>query len=132
MKILKSIGAVLVGIIFIFVTHTGMDLLLESFGIFTPPDKGFHTTWMVVTATIYRTVLSSIAAFITAKLAPSQPLKHALILGLIGLALCIAAAIITIPMDIAPAWYPIALAVLSVPAAWVGGSLAERRSAEFS
>lgn len=125
MKILQSIGAVLAGLIFIFVSHSTVDYILESTGIFSSPDQGFHTTWMVVTATIYRTLLSIVAAFITARLAPSQPMKHALILGFVGLALSTAAAIIVIPMDLSPAWYPIALALLAVPSAWVGGLLSE-------
>jgi len=132
MNILKSIGAVLAGLIFIFVTHAGVDYILESLGIFTPPDAGLHTTWMVVTATIYRTVLSVIGAFLTAKLAPSQPMKHALILGLIGLALGTAAAIIVIPMNLSPAWFPIVLAILAVPSGWAGGKLAEGRAHKLS
>lgn len=39
MNILKSIGAVLAGIIFIGVTHSVMDLILEKAGIFTPPES---------------------------------------------------------------------------------------------
>lgn len=127
MNIVKSIGAVLAGLVFIFVTHSVMDLILESLGIFTPPTVRFDTTWMVVTATVYRTILSIAGCFITAILAPSRPMLHALILGFIGLALSTAAAVVTIPMDLGPAWYPIALAVLTIPCAWVGGKLAERR-----
>ena len=48
MNILKGIGAVLAGMIFIVVTHTVTDLVLEKVGIFTPPEQGFHITWMVV------------------------------------------------------------------------------------
>ena len=54
MNILKSIGAVLAGLVFIFITHSGTDFILESLGIFTPPTQRFDTTWMVVTALIYR------------------------------------------------------------------------------
>jgi len=50
MNVLKGIGAIVAGIVFI-VTHTVTDLVLEKLGIFTPPDQGFHTTWMVVTET---------------------------------------------------------------------------------
>jgi hypothetical protein len=50
MNILKGIGAVLAGIVFIVATHTLTDLVLEKLGIFTPPEQGFHITWMVVTA----------------------------------------------------------------------------------
>src|SRR5215203_5278580 len=132
MDILKSIGAVLAGLIFIFVTHSGVDLILESLGIFTPPTERFDTTWMVVTATVYRTILSIAGCFVTGILAPSRPMLHALILGFIGLALSTAAAVVLIPMDLGPAWYPVALAVLSVPCGWVGGLLAERRTKRLS
>ena len=132
MNILKSIGAVLAGLVFIFVTHSGMDLILEALGVFTPPTQRFDTPWMLVTAMIYRTLLSIAGCFLTGLLAPSRPLLHALILGFIGLALSTAAAIVTIPMDLGPAWYPIALAVLAVPCAWLGGVLAERRAKTLS
>ena len=132
MNILKSIGAVLAGLIFIFVTHSGVDFILESLGIFTPPTERFDTPWMVVTATIYRTILSIAGCFLTGFLAPSRPMLHAMVLGFIGLALSTAAAIVSIPMDLGPAWYPIALVALTLPCAWIGGKLAERRSNNLS
>jgi len=52
MTILKSILAVLVGLVFIIITHSGMDFMLESLGIFTPPTVRFDTTWMLVRAII--------------------------------------------------------------------------------
>src|SRR5688572_24160585 len=128
MNIIKSIGAVIAGLVFIFITRSGVDFILESLGIFTPPTQRFDTPWMLVTATVYRAVLSIAGCFLTGILAPSNPMMHSLILGLIGLTLSTAAAIITIPMDVGPAWYPIALAILSVPCAWLGGKLAERRA----
>jgi len=132
MNILKSIGAVLAGLIFIFVTHSAVDYILESLGIFTPRSERFDTSWMVITATIYRTLLSIVGCYLTGILAPSRPMLHALILGLTGLALSTAAAVVLIPMNLGPAWYPIALAVLSVPCAWVGGMFAERRTKQLS
>jgi hypothetical protein len=123
MKILKSIGAVLAGMIFIVATHTLTDYVLESLGIFTPPDAGFHTTWMVVTATIYRSIFNVGGGYLTAALAPDRPMLHAIILGLIGTFLGAVAAVVTIPMNLSPAWYPIALAVLALPCTWLGGKL---------
>lgn len=132
MNVLKSIGAVFVGLVFIFVTHSGVDLILESLGIFSPTTERFDTTWMVVTATIYRTILSIAGCFVTGILAPTRPMLHSLILGFIGLFLSTAAAVVTIPMDLGPAWYPIALAALAVPSAWIGGLLAERRAGKLT
>jgi hypothetical protein len=123
MSILKSIGAILAGIIFIVVTHSATDFVLEKLGIFTPLDQGFHTTWMVVTATIYRSIYTVAGGYVTATLAPNRPMLHVMILGIIGTAAGIVAAIVTIPMHIAPNWYPIALAVLALPCVWLGGKL---------
>lgn len=126
LKILKGIGAVLAGMLFIIVTHTGTDFVLESLGIFTQPNEGFHTTWMVVTATIYRSIYTVAGGYITAALAPNPPMRYVWILGIIGIAAGTLGAIATIPMGIAPIWYPIALVVLALPCVWLGGKLRTR------
>jgi len=41
MNVLRGIGAVLAGMIFIVATHAGTDFVLESLGIFTQPNEGF-------------------------------------------------------------------------------------------
>jgi hypothetical protein len=126
MNILKGVGAILAGMIFIVVSHTATDFVLEKLGIFTPPEQGFDTTWMVVTATIYRGVFTIAGGYITAALAPKPAMLYVMILGLIGLVVSTLAAIATIPMKLGPAWYPIALAVLALPCVWVGGKLRTR------
>jgi hypothetical protein len=126
LKILKGIGAILAGFIFIVVSHTATDFVLEKIGIFPPPEQGFNVTWMVVTATIYRSLYTVIGGYITAALAPDPPMRYVMILGFIGLALGTIAAIVTIPMHLGPAWYPIALAVLALPSVWLGGKLRTR------
>ena len=123
MNIIKGIGAVLAGILFIVVTHTATDFVLEKLGIFTPPEQGFHITWMVVTATLYRSIYTVIGGYITAALAPEPRMRYVMILGSIGLVVSTLAAIATIPMKLGPAWYPIALAVLALPCVWLGGKL---------
>src|SRR5688500_15631406 len=128
MNILKSIGAVLAGLIFIGLSHTAVDFILGGLGIFTPPTERFDTPWMLVTATIYRTLLSIFGCFITGVLSPSRPMLHSLLLGVIGLVLTSFGTVVAVQNDLGPAWYPIALALLSVPCAWVGGKLAERRT----
>ena len=126
MNILKGIGAVLAGIVFIVVTHTLTDLVLEKLGIFPAPAQGFHITWMVVTATAYRSIYTVAGGYVTAALAPEPPMRYVMILGLIGLVVSTLAAIATIPMKLGPAWYPIALAVLALPCVWLGGKLSTR------
>jgi hypothetical protein len=123
MNIVKGIGAILAGMIFIVFTHTATDFVLERLGIFPPPEQGFHITWMVVTATIYRSIYTVAGGYITAALAPTPKMRYVLILGIIGLVISTLAAIATIPMRLGPAWYPIALAVLALPCVWLGGKL---------
>ncbi len=123
MNVFKGIGAVLAGMIFIVVSHTLTDFVLESLGIFTQPGEGFHTTWMVVTATIYRSIYTVAGGYITALLAPSPKMRYVVILGIIGVVAGTLGAIATIPMKIAPIWYPIALVVLALPCVWLGGKL---------
>lgn len=132
MKILKSIGALLAGLIFIFVTHTGVDRILEASSIFPPPEQGLHTTWMLMLATGYRVALSIAGCYITARLAPSRPVAHALVLGFIGVVGSLAGLSLAISQNLSPLWYPIGLAILSLPCAWVGGKLAERHARDLS
>jgi hypothetical protein len=130
MNILKGIGAILAGMIFIVVSHTGTDFALEKLGIFTQPSEGFHITWMVVTATIYRCIYTVGGGYLTAALAPTPRMRYVMILGIIGLVLGTLGAIVTIPMKMAPAWYPIALAVTALPCTWLGGVLHRAKYAE--
>ena len=122
-NVLKGIFAILAGMIFIVVSHTGTDFVLESLGIFTPRSQGFHTTWMVVTATIYRSIYTVAGGYITAALAPTPKMRYVVILGIIGIAAGTVGAIVAIPLEIAPIWYPIALIVLALPCVWLGGKL---------
>lgn len=77
MKVLKGIGAVLAGLVFIVVSHSLTDLILESLGIFPPPGGGYLVAWMAVVATIYRSILTVAGAYITAALAPERPMLYA-------------------------------------------------------
>src|SRR5262245_16307309 len=124
MTILRSVLAVLAGVIFIGITHSGMDFLLESLGVFTPPTVRFDTPWMLVTALVYRSIFSIIGCYMAGVLAPSRPMLHAMILGIIGVLLSILGTIVNLQMDLSPMWYPIALVLVSLPCAWLGGRLA--------
>ena len=124
MNILKSILAVLAGLIFIFVSHLLTDFILESAGVFPPPGEGVHVTWMLAVMLAYRIVLSIVGCFITAKLAPQNPMKHALILGFIGIFLGTVGSVVAIGMNLSDTWYPIALILVTLPCAWLGGRLA--------
>jgi hypothetical protein len=121
---IKSIGAVLAGFIFIVITHTATDAILESAGVL-PKGNLFVGTGLILIVIGYRAVFSLIGCYLTAKLAPRNPMKHALILGLIGLVLSSIGAIVA--ADLGPAWYAWTLAAMALPIAWLGGKLHELR-----
>ena len=50
-------------------------------------------------------------------------MRHALILGAVGFVVRLIGAITAIPMNLGPAWFPIALVLTALPCAWLGGML---------
>jgi uncharacterized membrane protein len=119
---LKSIGAVLAGLIFIGVTHSAIDAILESIGVL-PKGNLYVSTSLIVFVIFYRAVFSLIGCYLTAKLAPTSPMRHALILGGIGTVLSAVGAVVTADMNLGPAWYAWSLVVIALPVSWLGGKL---------
>ncbi len=124
----RSIGAVVAGLIVIFVLSTAVDLVLHATRVFPPWGKPMSDPLFAL-ATAYRIVISIGVCYVTARLAPDRPMKHALALGMVGVVVSIAATIATWNRgpEFGPKWYPIALVVIAMPCAWIGGKLAERK-----
>ena len=116
MKALRSLGAVLAGVLAGAVPAVATDLALKAAGapeMFTDP--------LFLLATLYRTVYGIAGAYVTARLAPSHPMGHALALGLAGLVASIVGTVVG--WSLGHHWYPLALVALAVPTAWAGGHL---------
>jgi hypothetical protein len=119
---IKSILAVVAGLVFIGLTHTATDAILESLGVL--PKGHLHVgAGLILFVIFYRFIFSILGCYLTARLAPENPMKHALILGGIGVLLSAAGAIATTDMDLGPAWYAWSLVAISLPAAWIGAKL---------
>ena len=118
----KSIGAVVAGVLVIVIVTTLVDVLLHALGVFPPMDQPLNAA-LALLATSYRIVISVGGAWLTARLAPDKPMKHALILGVVGTVLGLLGVVATWNRGLGPRWYPIALAVLAIPQCWVGGRL---------
>jgi hypothetical protein len=120
-NILKSIAAIIAGIIVGAGLSVGTDFLLEKLGIFPPSTEGLFVWWMLLIALIYRSVYTIVSGYVTALLAPANPLRHAIILGVIGVVVSILGTIVN--WDKSAAWYPIALILVTLPCSWIGGRL---------
>jgi hypothetical protein len=125
-RIGRSITAVLVGMIVGIVATIVTDIVLHQIGVFPPWGASLvGYDGALGLATLYRAIYGIAASYIIARLAPDRPMQHALIGGLLGLVVGIVGAVVTWNKGPAfgPHWYPIALIVLAIPQAWVGGQL---------
>jgi len=125
MKTLRSVGAVLAGLVVVVVLSTATDAALHASGVFPSLGKPMSDMLFAVAA-LYRFVYGVASGFVAARLAPAQPMRHAMILGVIGLALGALGAALTWNNgpEFGPHWYPLVVAVSALPACWLGGRLA--------
>jgi hypothetical protein len=122
--ILKSIGAVVGALIVVGVLSHATDFVLENTGLMKLlfADNPLWLMWFVV---FYRTVYVIIGGYVVAWLAPSKPMRLVVIFASIGFLLGTMGAIAM--WHEPPHWYPVALILLGVPAAWWGGKLKDSR-----
>jgi hypothetical protein len=123
-RVLRSVAAVLAGMAAIVVLSIATDALMHTTGIF-PSDGKQMGHGQYVLATIYRTAYSILGSYIAARLAPARHMGHALAVGVVGLLVSLAGIVaLWEKLDqMGPRWYPIALVVIALPAAWIGGKL---------
>jgi hypothetical protein len=122
-RALRSIVAVLAGMLTVTVLSVGTDAALG----FNPPRGGPMTDAHFLLATAYRIVFTIAGGYIAARLAPRSPMRHALAVGIIGLAAGLAGAVMMWNKlgegGLGPKWYSIAVFTIALPCAWAGGQL---------
>ena len=126
----RSVWAVFAGFLVVVVLSMGTDAVMHATGVF-PPFGEPMSDGRFLLATVYRVVYAILGSYLTARLAPQRPMKHALVGGVIGLVLASVGAAATWSKgpEFGPHWYPLALVATALPCAWVGGRL-ERREEE--
>lgn len=129
-RILRSVAAVLAGALAGIILSVATDALLHALGLLPEGGKPASNP-VLLAATFYRTVYGVFGAWLTARIAPARPMLHATVLGTLGLAASLFGAIYTWNKGPAfgPHWYPVALTVLALPTAWLGGWLYKPKDA---
>jgi hypothetical protein len=124
----RSVAAVAAGFMAVVVLSLGTDEVLHLLRVYPPWGEPMFQPSLNLLALVYRSIFTVAGMYLTAKLAPYAPMRHALIGGAIGTVIAAAGAVATVPMNLGPAWYPIALAVTALPLAWLGGALYRPRN----
>jgi hypothetical protein len=124
----RSIWAVLAGLLTIAIVDNAIDVVMHTTGIYPPVGLAMADPLFLL-AIAYRTVDGILGCYIAAALAPRNPMRHALILGGIGVVLSSLGVVATWNggPEFGPAWYPISLVIVTPLVAWIGGRLGERR-----
>ena len=124
----RSVAAIVGGFGFIGALSFGFDAVVRA----TMPgafDAAGGTSSVPVLLMVmgYVAVAAIAGCYLCARLAPNRPMRHALILGVLGLLFNIAG---TWKLwNLYPAWYHALSLLLVMPYAWVGGRLREREVA---
>lgn len=127
-RILRSIGALFAGFLVVFILSLGTDVVLHATGVFPPWGEPMSDSRFLL-ATVYRILYAVAGSYVTGRLAPHRPMKHALLGGVVGLVLSTLGAVATWDRgpEFGPHWYPLALVATALPCAWAGGRLRTRQ-----
>jgi hypothetical protein len=125
--LLRSTGAVLLGFVTVVVLSVGTDQVLHVFEVYPPWGQPMYDPGLNLLALAYRCLYAVVGGYVTARFAPHAPMRHVLVLGVIGLVLSVAGAIAM--WSAGPGWYPVSLVVTALPSTWLGGILHRGRHA---
>lgn len=122
----KSIMAIATGLVVIFVLSLAVDQVMHMLGVYPGWGRPMPDAGDCALALSYRTVINIFGCWLAARMAPARPMKHALILGGIGVVLSMAGLLAAMSIYMGPLWYPALLVLEALPCAWLGGKLASR------
>lgn len=129
----RTVGALVAGLVVGLVLTLGTDAILHVTKVF-PPYGQPAANGPLALATFYRFIYGAIGSYVAARLAPNRPMWHAMLLGVLGLVVSVIGAVLTWnrEAEFGPHWYPVALVILALPAAWIGGRLYASRNRDWS
>jgi hypothetical protein len=89
-----AIGA---GFVTVFILSLATDQIFHILGIYPPWGEPMRGTGQNLLALSYRVIYAVLGSYIAARLAPRNPMQHAMILGAIGLVLSTLGAAVASP-----------------------------------
>ena len=119
-----SAKAILAGFFTGFILSLGTDEILHALKVF-PPWGDPMADGLFLLPAAYRLIYNTFGCYVAARLAPENPMAHALVIGVLGFFLGLAGTLATwnhVP-SLGPHWYSMAMVLTAIPCAWLGGFL---------
>ncbi|HEY5748814.1 MAG TPA: hypothetical protein VIU12_22245 [Chryseolinea sp.] len=117
----RLILSIVAGFMVTAILSTGTDFVLESAGILPPYGQPLFDTGLLLLATTYRAVFQVLGSYVAARAARESANVAVWTLGILGAVIWLTGGF-AMP-DLAPLWYSVVGAVLSIPTTWLGGKL---------
>ncbi len=118
---IRLILAIVAGFIVTAILSTGTDFALESAGILPPYGQPLFDTSLLLLATTYRALYQVVGSYVAARAAKESANEAVWTLGILGAVIWLAGGLAM--RDLAPLWYSVLGAVLSLPTTLLGGKL---------
>lgn len=125
----RSILAIVVGFVLTGALNVGTETVLGRVApeMFPPPGTPSTSMTALLAICAYVALFGILGCYVTARLAPSRPLLHALIMG--GLALAMFIPITISVWNDKPVWFNVYNLLAVMPYAYIGGWIRERELA---
>jgi hypothetical protein len=129
-RLWQSAGAGLLGFFTVVVLSLGTDQALHVLNVYPPWGQPMYDPGLNLLALTYRSIYAVVGSYIAARFAPHSPMRHALVLGAVGLVLSMIGVVVAITVgNMGPLWYPTGLVLTAMPCAWLGGLFYRGRQA---
>ena len=127
----RSLLAVFTGFSLIATLSVGTDMVLRMAVPSLFEVDGSTTSAPILLLTIaYVGLYATLGCYLAARMAPSAPMRHALVLGVLGLAFNVAGAVSSWAQY--PVWYHVMSLLLVMVWAWLGGRMREQEAPQPS
>jgi hypothetical protein len=126
-RVLRSVGAVLAGLLANILLSGAIDAALYATGIYPPMFQPMADHLWALALT-YRVVFAVVGGFLTARLAPARPMRDVMVLGAIETVLSVLCVLVNWnKVEFGPHWFAISMAITSLPCTALGGALHAKR-----
>ena len=120
----RSVLALVAGFVVVVVLSLAVDEVLHILKVYPPWGEPMNDPGLNLLAMAYRAVITVLGGYVTARLAPYAPMRHAAIGAGIGLALGTLGVIGAMSVGgLGPLWYPIGVAITGPLCNLLGGAI---------